>query len=207
MIIESVTFTNNGVFTPQSFVSRVKEYNKRVTFDQVADPISNFSNPVRVEDDIYFIKLISDPKATKPTNIKFLQFDIFKYDRKQKREYNLVTARTTTESYFAENFTFNLGTNITQIDDIELSYNSKQNKFMCVSTFLDLNNVAYTHLLMFTIVGNALKISLNIVITPDNYYQTDNFYIEGILQTNYKQNKTLGISIPEQDNYYGTLRL
>ena len=77
---------------------------------------------------------------------------------------------------------------------------------MCVTTFFDLNNVAYTHLLMFTIVGNSLKISLNIVIAPDNYYTTDNFYTEGILQTNYKTNKTLGISIPEQDTYYGTLR-
>lgn len=206
MIIENVSISNEGKFIPQSFVSRVKEYNRNITFDQVTKPISNFSNPVRIGKDIYFVKAISDPNATNSPNLKYIEFDISKYDRKSKKEFSLVTAKTTTESYFTENFTFNLGSNITQIDDIELSYNSKQNKFMCVTTFFDLNNVAYTHLLMFTIVGNSLKISLNIVIAPDNYYTTDNFYTEGILKTNYKTNKTLGISIPEQDSYYGTLR-
>lgn len=206
-LIENISYDSTGTFAPRSFVSKVKKFNKHVTFDQVTNNISNFSNPIAIGKDIFFIKITSDPKATSSPNIRYMQFEIFKYDNRTNREVNLVTSKTNTESYFANNFTLNLGTNITQIDNVELSYNSKQNKFMCLTTFHDLNNVPYLHIVVFTIVGNSLKISMNNVIAPDNYYDTENFYSEGILQSNFKKNITLGNSIPTQDKVYGTLRL
>ena len=78
---------------------------------------------------------------------------------------------------------------------------------MCLTTFHDLNNIPYLHIVVFTIVGNSLKISMNNIIAPDNYYNTENFYSEGILQSNFKKNITLGNSTPNQDKIYGTLRL
>ncbi len=207
LLLENISYDSTGEFAPRSFVSKVKKFNKSVTFDQVKTNLSNFSNPISIGKDIFFIKITSDPKATSSPNIRYMQFEIFKYDNTTNREVNLVTSKTNTESYFAENFTLNLGTNIVQIDSVELSYNSKQNKFMCLTSFQDLNNVQYFHIVVFTIVGNSLKISMNNVIAPDNYYHTENFYSEGTLQTDFLKNITLGISTPTQDKAYGTLRL
>ena len=73
------------------------------------------------KNDIFYIKIASDPTVTSPINLRFFEFSIFKYDIDKRREVNLVTAQTQNESFFNDNFTFDVGSNIVQVKDIKLN--------------------------------------------------------------------------------------
>ena len=134
-------------------------------------------------------------------------FNIFKYDRVNKKEINLVTSNSTSESFFADNFTFDVGSKITQISDISLKFNSKQSKFNCITNFRDLNNVSYVHVLTFKIIGNQLTVFDNYVIRPNNFSTTRNFYTREEFQTNFATISGTGnLSTPKQKVLDGTLR-
>ena len=114
--------------------------------------------------------------TTSPINARTFNFSIFKYNLDTQREINIIDENTTNRSYFAENFTFDVGVSISQIKAMKLSYNSYQEKFLLVTDFADINNANNFHVLVFQIKGNKLDISRNFVITPDNYNNTNNFY-------------------------------
>ena len=191
------------MFTPESFLSRVKTYNNKITTNQNEVSISNFSNPVRIKDDLLYIKITSDPSVTSPINLRFFDFSIFKYDLINKREVNLVTSQTQNQSFFSDNFTFDVGSNIVQIKDVKLNYNSKQNSLFCLTSFEDLNNVIFFHVLIFKIVGNSLNIVQNYVINPTNFTTTQNFYNNTTLANNFLTQSIS--STPIQNSTYGTL--
>ena len=130
-------------------------------------------------------------------------FSIFKYDIDKKREINIVTSQTQNESFFNNNFTFDVGSNIVQVKDVKLNYNSKQNLLFCLTDFVDLNNVNFFHVLVFKIVGNELSIIQNFVINPSNFTVTQNFYNSSILANNFLTQSLS--STPTQNNNYGTL--
>jgi len=203
LIIDNIEYTPSGEFKPAGFVSRVKEYNGGINTNQNQVQISNFSNPVRIGNDVLYIKVASDPSVTLPINLRFFDFSIFKYDIDKKREVNLVTAQTQNESFFNDNFTFDVGSNIVQVKDVKLNYNSKQNLLFCLTDFVDLNNVNFFHVLVFKIVGNELNIVQNFVINPSNFTVTQNFYNSSILANNFLTQSLS--STPTQNNNYGTL--
>lgn len=203
LIIDNIEYTPSGEFKPAGFVSRVKEYNGGINTNQNQVQISNFSNPTRIGNDVLYIKVASDPSVTSPINLRFFDFSIFKYDIDKKREVNLVTAQTQNESFFNDNFTFDVGSNIVQVKDVKLNYNSKQNLLFCLTDFVDLNNVNFFHVLVFKIVGNELSIIQNFVINPSNFTVTQNFYNSGILANNFLTQSLA--STPTQNNNYGTL--
>ena len=184
-------------------VSRVKEYNGGINTNQNQVQISNFSNPTRIGNDVLYIKVASDPSVTLPINLRFFDFSIFKYDIDKKREINIVTSQTQNESFFNNNFTFDVGSNIVQVKDVKLNYNSKQNLLFCLTDFVDLNNVNFFHVLVFKIVGNELSIIQNFVINPSNFTVTQNFYNSSILANNFLTQSLS--STPTQNNNYGTL--
>ena len=203
LIIDNIEYTPSGEFKPAGFVSRVKEYNGGINTNQDQVQISNFSNPARIGNDVLYIQVASDPSVTSPINLRFFDFSIFKYDIDKKREVNLVTAQTQNESFFNDNFTFDVGSNIVQVKDVKLNYNSKQNLLFCLTDFVDLNNVNFFHVLIFKIVGNELSIIQNFVINPSNFTVTQNFYNSNILANNFLTQSLS--STPTQNNNYGTL--
>ena len=203
LIIDNITYSNTGSFSPESFLSRVKVYNNKITTNQNEVSISNFSNPVRIKDDLLYIKVESDPSVTSPINLRFFDFSIFRYDLNTKREVNLVTSQTQNQSFFSDNFTFDVGSNIVQIKDVKLNYNSKQNLLFCLTSFEDLNNAIFFHVLIFKIVGNSLNIVQNYVINPNNFNTTQNFYNNNTLANNFLTQSIS--STPTQNSTYGTL--
>ena len=212
LIIDTISYSSNGLFTPETFVSLVKKFNKGFIVDQANNTLSNISNPTRLGDELFYIKLNSDPSTTSPVNIKFFQFEIFKYNLNSKKEINLITSNTQNQSYFQDNFTFNVGSNIVEISEIKLSYNSKQEKFICITNFRDLNNVSFLHILIFDINGNLLDIKSNYAITPDNFTNTVNFYTSGLVKdmdqpipTGLIEPRSV-LTKPKQDTTYGALR-
>ena len=178
-------------------------YNNKITTNQNEVSISNFSNPVRIKDDLLYIKVESDPSVTSPINLRFFDFSIFRYDLNTKREVNLVTSQTQNQSFFSDNFTFDVGSNIVQIKDVKLNYNSKQNLLFCLTSFEDLNNAIFFHVLIFKIVGNSLNIVQNYVINPNNFNTTQNFYNNNTLANNFLTQSIS--STPTQNSTYGTL--
>lgn len=53
LLLENISYDSTGEFAPRSFVSKVKKFNKSVTFDQVKTNLSNFSNPISIGKDIF----------------------------------------------------------------------------------------------------------------------------------------------------------
>jgi hypothetical protein len=208
LIVDTIDYTDEGNFRPETFVSTVKKFNKGIVVDQQNYSLSNISNPVRFNNELLYIKINSDPSTTSSTNIKFFQFEIFKYDLNTKKEINLITSNTQNQSYFQDNFTFNVGSNIVE----KFSYNSKLNKFICITNFRDLNNVSFLHILIFDITGNILKINNNYVITPDNFNNTLNFFSPDVIR-NPSIQTSVGpvltkflLTQPKQDITYGAFR-
>ena len=216
LIIDTIAYSSDGIFAPETFVSIVKDFNKGFLVDQQNSSLSNISNPARLGDDLFYIKLNSDPSTTSPINLKFFQFEIFKYDLNTKKEINLITSNTQNQSYFQDNFTFNVGSNIVEISEIKFSYNSKQEKFICITNFRDLNNVSFLHILIFDINGSLLNITSNYAITPDNFTDTLNFFSPGLVgrrddnilitdKPGLIETKSI-LTQPRQDSAYGALR-
>jgi hypothetical protein len=212
LIVDTIDYTDEGNFRPETFVSTVKKFNKGIVVDQQNYSLSNISNPVRFNNELLYIKINSDPSTTSSTNIKFFQFEIFKYDLNTKKEINLITSNTQNQSYFQDNFTFNVGSNIVEISELKFSYNSKLNKFICITNFRDLNNVSFLHILIFDITGNILKINNNYVITPDNFNNTLNFFSPDVIR-NPSIQTSVGpvltkflLTQPKQDITYGAFR-
>jgi len=175
LITENITYNTNGSFSSKSFVSRVKKVNTGIVVYQNRQQISNISNPVRLDNNVFTIKAEST-LTTSPINARTFNFSIFKYNLDTQKEVNIIDENTTNRSYFAENFTFDVGTSISQIKTMKLSYNSYQEKFFLMTDFADINNANNLHVLVFSIKGNKLNIFQNFVITPDNYNNTNNFY-------------------------------
>ena len=129
---------------------------------------------------------------------------MFKYDKDAKREVNLITNTSQNQSYFAENFTFNLDTNIVEITNIALAYNSKQGKFIAITNFRDLNHACFIHIIVFELDGDVFTVSDNYVIAPDNFTETINFYSPNTFINNFNARSIT--SDPVQDLTHGTLR-
>ena len=203
LIVDNIDY-NDGAFSPAEYTAVVREYNREIIIGQGVKSISNISNPTRLGSDIFYIKLTSDPSVTSPTNIKFFQFEMFKYNKDTKKDTNLITNNSQNQSYFADNFTFNLNSNIVEITNIALAYNSKQNKFIAMTNFRDLNHASFFHILVFDITGDAFTVYDNYVVAPDNFTETINFYSPSTFINNFNAQ---GItSNPLQDLTYGTLR-
>jgi len=203
LVIDSINY-KDGKFSPAAFTTTVREYNKEIIIDQANKTISNLSNPVRLGSDILYIKLTSDPSTTSPTNIKFFQFEMFKFNKDTMREVNLVSSTSQNQSYFAENFTFNLDTNIVEITNIALAYNEKQGKYIAVTNFRDLNHTSFIHVLVFGLDGDVFTVTDNYIIAPDNFTKTINFYSPNTFINNFNARSIT--SEPVHDLTYGTLR-
>ena len=203
-IIDSINYNpDKEEFEPAGFISRVRPYNTKISTQQDIEPISNFSNPYEVKKDIFYIEVKSSP-TTNPINLTTFNFEIFKFNKEKGTEVNLITKQTQAESFFAKNFTFNVGSKITQVSNVELSFNSKQNKFTCISNLRDLNNVSYIHVLVFKIIGNTLNIVINYVIGPDNFNTTQNFYQLNEFSNNFRKLELFSNNL--QETLYGTFR-
>ena len=209
-IIDNIGYNESGTFFPEAFSASIKNYNKGIIINQQNTSISNVSNPFEVVDDIYYVQIVSNPQTTNPTNLKFFEFNLYKYNKKKQTEINLITANTQNESYFLDNFTFNLNTNIVEISNIKISYNNKLSKFICTTNYRDLNNTSFIHVLIFDINGNELEINSNYVIAPQNFVETVNFFIDGLVGTSNTDSKLLKsryiLTQPTQDRTYGTFR-
>ena len=175
LIIDNIVYNNDGTFASKIFVSRVKRAEPNIVTRQNKTQISNFSNPVRIGNEIFTVK-VSSAETTSPTNVRTFNFSIFKYNINTRSEVSIIDENTTNRSYFVNNFTFNTGTNITQVKDVKLSFNKKQNKFFLLTDLSDLNNTDNFHALVFEISGNKLTIHTNHIIVPDNNNTTSNFY-------------------------------
>ena len=202
LIIDNIIYNDDSTFSSKIFVSRVKTIRPGITVSQNDRPISNFSNPVRLGNNIFTVKTDSEI-STYPTNDRTFNFSIFKYNLDAQTEVNIIGENTTNRSYFANNFTFDVGTNIVQVRDMKLSYNKKQNKFFLLTDYADLNNVDHYHILVFEINGNKLTIHKNFIVCPENNNITHNFYKSGTLTSNFTTQALS--STPTQTQLNGTL--
>ena len=201
IVIDNIVYNDDSSFTSKIFVSRVKNFTPNIVTSLNKTRISNYSNPIRLGNDIFTIKAESE-ETTSPLNNRIFNFSIFKYDLNKQVEISIIDESTTNRSYFAENFNFSVGTNIVQIRDMKLSFNKKQNKFFLLTDFSDLNNVDHFHVLVFEIRGNKLTIHRNFVIGPSNDNSTINFYKTNELTGNFST-QTLSSS-PTQNIKNGT---
>ena len=204
LITDNIIYNEDSTFASKIFVSRVKKVTPGIVISQDSTRISNISNPVRVGSEIFTIKAESG-ETTSPINFRTFNFSIFKYNLDTQTEVNVIDENTTNRSYFAENFTFNVGSNIVQVRNMKLAFNKKQNKFFLLTDFADLNNVDHYHVLVFEIKGNKLKITKNFVIGPTNNNTTSNFYKGAELANNFTTQSLS--SIPTQIVTNGTLNL
>lgn len=183
-IVDNIIYNTDGSFTSKVFVSRVKQFNSSITVQQNRKSISNISNPIRLNNDIFTIKISSDITTT-PLNNRIFNFSIYKLNLETQTEVPIIDEKTTERSYFVNNFSFDVGTNIVQIRDSKLTYNKKQNKFFLLTDLVDLNNSHIFHVLVFEINGNKLLLHLNYVIKPNNFNNTNNFYKNTELSNNF----------------------
>lgn len=202
LVIDNIVFNTDGSFNSKSFVSRVKEFNPIIAVDQATNVVSNISNPFRVNQDIFTVK-VDTSLNTNNLNNKVLNFSIFKYDLNNLTESNIIDDKTTERSYFVDNFNISLESNIVQIKDIRLSFNKKQEKFFLITDLVDLSGAHYYHILIYELRGNKLIIHANYIIEPTNYNNTANFYKVNTLSDNFLT-KSLS-STPEQSLKNGTL--
>jgi hypothetical protein len=202
LVTENIVYNTDGSFSSKSFASRVKRVNTGIVVYQNRQQISNISNPVRLDNNVFTIKTEST-LTTSPINARTFNFSIFKYNLDTQQEINIIDENTTNRSYFAENFTFDVGVSISQIKNMKLSYNSYQEKFFLLTDFADINNANNFHVLVFQIKGNKLNISQNFVITPDNYNNTNNFYKQGEFANKFIFQSLS--STPTQITFNGTL--
>ena len=202
LVIDNIIYNTDGTFASKIFVSRVKAVEPNIVTRQDRTQISNFSNPVRLGSEVFTIK-VSSAETTSPINVRAFNFSIFKYNIDTRSEVSIIDEKTTNRSYFVNNFTFNTGTNITQIKDVKLSYNKKQNKFFLLTDLSDLNNTDNFHVLVFEISGNKLTIYANYIIGPGNNNTTSNFYKATEFTDNYTTQSLS--STPTQTLLNGTL--
>jgi hypothetical protein len=201
LVIDSFEYDGDGRFTPAGAIPRIKKLNKNIAVDQAQAQISNISNPTRVGDSIFYIKVENQPDP-ELINARNFPLDIYRYDINTKVETETVTNNTQLLSYPDRLFKFDVESNIVQITNVQLNYNSKQNVLYCLTNFADLNNVNFLHVFIFKIKGNEYIIQENSVIRPKNFNTTINFYGTKILEDNFLRQTIL--TSPEQNRTNGT---
>jgi hypothetical protein len=187
-IVDSIKYSETGEFTSALSIPRIKRINTNIVIDQRAQQISNISNPFRIKNNIFYIKVTSTPNTDNEiislTNSRAFYFNVLRYDINRKEEIKVITNQLVNDSSFNALFTTDTNSNIVQIKNIKLQYNSKQNVIYCLTNFADLNNTDFFHIL--ELKANKLVITPNLspenfinrnfTIIPDNFTTTVNFY-------------------------------
>jgi hypothetical protein len=175
----------------------ILEYNRQPS---VGADITAITNPYRVGDDIYYIKL----ETKNNVNTKYVIHSIYKYNLKTATRFTILDNRTTNESTFAEIFTFDsMTTNIVKIRQSKLIFNTKTNAFCLVTNYVDLNFMPLIHVLIFRIKNSELSIFTNRYFSPLNHNVTENFYTENVLSSDFAT-QTI-VSTPTQTFTDGTI--
>ena len=112
-------------------------------------------------------------------------YEFFGYNMVDKEVINIVNEFNTDKSFFYENFDLQLDRAPQKIVNVSLSYNEKFNAFVLIVQYNDLNDNVFIHSLTFKIKDNILNLLENELYTPENYYETSDFYNGQELTVNY----------------------
>lgn len=197
VVIDTFSYSNN--ITPTSDIPVILKYNN---LPSVGTNISFISTPYRVENDLYY----SIVETRNSVNSKYLVVSVYRYNLPQSKNFTIFDKNTITLSAYQSLFTFqDIDTNITQIRQSKLVFNSRGNVFLLTTNFVDLNFTPILHTLVFRVKNNQPDIINNKYYKPTNEVVTSNCYTVSALSIDFFTQRIL--STPTQTIYDGTISL
>lgn len=142
------------------------------------------SNDFVVGDNIYKVRI----KRIDDENIQdnsLFYYEFFGYNLVDKEIVPIVNQYNTDLGFFYENFNLELDRAPQKIVNVSLSHNEKFNAFVLIVQYNDLNENVFIHSVTFKIKDNILNLLENELYTPENYYETSDFYNGNELAVNY----------------------
>ena len=112
-------------------------------------------------------------------------YEFFGYNLVDKEIIPIVNQHNTDLGFFYENFNLELDRAPQKIVNVSLSHNEKFNAFVLIVQYNDLNENVFIHSVTFKIKDNILNLLENELYTPENYYETSDFYNGNELAVNY----------------------
>ena len=141
------------------------------------------SNDFVVNNHIYKVKVKRINNDRQDNSLFYYEF--FSYDILNKKVVEIINEKITPIDFFYENFNLDLDRAPQKIVNVSLSHNSKFNAFVLIVQYNDLNENIFLHSLTFKIRDNKLFLVDNEIYTPENYYETSDFYTGNELTSNY----------------------
>jgi len=141
------------------------------------------SNDFVVNNHIYKVKVKRINNGRQDNSLFYYEF--FSYDILNKKVVEIINEKITPIDFFYENFNLDLDRAPQKIVNVSLSHNSKFNAFVLIVQYNDLNENIFLHSLTFKIRDNKLFLVDNEIYTPENYYETSDFYTGNELSSNY----------------------
>jgi len=141
------------------------------------------SNDFVVNNHIYKVKVKRINNGRQDNSLFYYEF--FSYDILNKKVVEIINEKITPIDFFYENFNLDLDRAPQKIVNVSLSHNGKFNAFVLIVQYNDLNENIFLHSLTFKIRDNKLFLVDNEIYTPENYYETSDFYTGNELSSNY----------------------
>jgi hypothetical protein len=141
------------------------------------------SNDFVVNNHIYKVKVKRINNGRQDNSLFYYEF--FSYDILNKKVVEIINEKITLIDFFYENFNLDLDRAPQKIVNVSLSHNSKFNAFVLIVQYNDLNENIFLHSLTFKIRDTKLFLVDNEIYTPENYYETSDFYTGNELTSNY----------------------
>lgn len=141
------------------------------------------SNDFVVNNHIYKVRVKRINNGRLDNSLFYYEF--FSYDILNKKVVEIINEKITPIDFFYENFNLDLDRAPQKIVNVSLSHNSKFNAFVLIVQYNDLNENIFLHSLTFKIRDNKLFLVDNEIYTPENYYETSDFYTGNELSSNY----------------------
>lgn len=141
------------------------------------------SNDFVVNNHIYKVRVKRINNGRLDNSLFYYEF--FSYDILNKKVVEIINEKITPIDFFYENFNLDLDRAPQKIVNVSLSHNSKFNAFVLIVQYNDLNENIFLHSLTFKIRDNKLFLVDNELYTPENYYETSDFYTGNELSSNY----------------------
>lgn len=139
-----------------------------------SEDISAISNFFIVDNKVNLVKISNAPDPLSSNNVFYYEILDYNIDTNY---INFITSKTKNSlDFFRNNFNLSLDSKVKKIEKALLTYNKKLNLYNLAVQYLDLNENIYLHNLIYNIFNNELNIISNTLYSPNNYFNTSNFF-------------------------------
>jgi len=178
-LIDYFTY-DEGIYSQTPQIGLILDNSK----DLETQNMFGLSNDFVANGNIYKVRIKRIDKENVQDNSLFY-YEFFGYNMITKNIIPLVNQYNTDIGFFYENFNLELDRAPQKIVNVSLSHNEKFNAFVLIVQYNDLNDNVFIHSLTFKIKDNILNLLENELYTPENYYETSDFYNGNELAVNY----------------------